>query len=438
MKKVLIITYYWPPAGGIGVLRCLKIAKYLRDNGWEPVIFTSTASEYEFLDDRNHTDVPENLEVHRIKGFNPTALFKRISGRAAEKPLLDIIANSSRSNNLIDNIGIWIRGNFFIPDARMFWAKPAEKAIRDWLMTNQCDALFSDGPPHTNTLVALKIANAFDIPWLADFQDPWTQADYYAHMKITPWAHKVHRKWESRALERANFICIASPSWADDLKALGRNDAEVLYYGYDEADFENYEPIHNTGLTIFHGGLLGKDRRPRPLIDALSNLKETIIEQRGHLEIRLAGSVDQAVIDDFENAGLGGHLNILGLIPRQEVLAEMAKASILLLPINDAPNAKGRIPGKLFEMVRSKKPIIALGQRNGDVAQILSATGAGETFEYDDSKEVQQYISDFISNHPRAMQESTLLAIDFSNERLTKQVSGWLDAIVSNKESTKH
>jgi len=430
-RKVLFVTYYWPPAGGIGVLRCLKIVKYLRQFGWEPVVFTSTETEYEFTDDKNNLDIPDGLEVHRIKGFNPTSIFKKISGRKADVPLIDIISDSPRYASKVDSLGIWIRGNFFIPDARSFWIRPAVRAMRAWMNKNACDAIFSDGPPHTNTLAALKIAEEFDLPWLADFQDPWTQADYYAHMKISAIAHKIHRKWESRSLERANLVSIASPSWAEDLHALGRNDAHVLYYGYDEADFKDYRPQKPSELIIFHGGLLGLDRNPKPVIQALSNLKDQLLQQFGKLEIRLAGSVNSSVVDDFHQAGLGNHLTLLGFIPRSEVFKEMAAAQMLLLPINNAPNAKGRIPGKLFEMMRSGKEIMALGPVQGDVAKLLAATGTGQTFEYTDFVGVESYFNGLAHSDLQQELAPTMNPEDFSNERLAKKVAGWLDEISS-------
>jgi hypothetical protein len=432
-RKVLFVTYYWPPAGGIGVLRCLKIVKYLRQFGWEPVVFTSTASEYEFTDNKNNLDIPEGLEVHRIQGFNPTAIFKKISGRKADAPLIDIISDSPRDPSKVDSLGIWIRGNFFIPDARSFWIRPAVRAMSAWMTENKCDAIFSDGPPHTNTIAALKIAEKFNLPWLADFQDPWTQADYYAHMKIGIIADKIHRKWESRSLMRANMVSIASPSWAEDLQTLGRNDARVLYYGYDEADFKDYRPQHPSELIIFHGGLLGLDRNPKPVIQALSKLKNQLLQQFGKLEIRLAGSVNSSVVNDFHAAGLGDSLTLLGLIPRSEVFNEMAAARMLLLPINDAPNAKGRIPGKLFEMIRSGKEILALGPVQGDVAKLLAATQTGQTFEYADFVGVESYFKGLARHDDPNEQTPGERSEVFSNERLAEKVANWLDEISSHE-----
>lgn len=428
-KKVIFVTYYWPPAGGIGVLRCLKIAKYLRSFDWEPVIFTSTQDSYQFIDDQN--EVPGNIEVIRVHGFNPTETFKSISGRKKEVPLVDITVTPATKHKWLDKLGIWIRGNFFIPDARSFWARPAIRAIEEWLQRNNCHAIFSDGPPHTNTLVALKIANKYGIPWLADFQDPWTQADYYGHMKIGWIANKIHQSMERKVLQRANLVTIASPSWAVDLKELGRSNAEVLYYGYDESDFIDYRPENKPGFIVFHGGLLGRDRNPTPFIQAIAKLKDQIERDIGPLQIRLAGGVDDGVIQDFKNAGLGSNLELLGMISRKDVLLEISTSHLLILPINRAANAKGRIPGKLFELMRSQKPILALGPTDGDVSKLLEATGTGKTFTYEDYSGCQEFLSELISGSSPPFDWPKIMASDFSNEKLSAQVAEWLDIIAT-------
>ncbi|MGC9343171.1 MAG: glycosyltransferase, partial [Bacteroidales bacterium] len=240
-KRVLIITYYWPPSGGIGVHRCLKFAKYLRDFGWEPVIFTAKDAQYPVIDESNFKHVPENLEVHSIPIFEPFSLFKKMSGRKPEdSPNPVYVRDKKRS--WIDEFSIWIRGNFFIPDARACWIRPAVRTISRFIKSQgNIDAIFSDGPPHTNTRIAYHLAKKFNIPWVADFQDPWTQVDYYKLLKITPIADRIHSRMEQGVFRQANRITIASPSWAKDLEKIGARDVKVLYYGYDKEDFTGNE-----------------------------------------------------------------------------------------------------------------------------------------------------------------------------------------------------
>ena len=428
-KKVIVVTYYWPPAGGIGVLRCLKLAKYLARQGWEPVIFTSSEEAYQFLDPKNNDEVPEGTEVIRIGAFSPIEAFKAFSGRKKEVPLIDIMATPAQKNRWLDDIGLWVRGNFFIPDARAFWIRPAVRRIREWLKHNHADAIFSDGPPHTNTVVANRIAEEFDLPWVADFQDPWTQVDYYAHMNIGRRADRIHRQMEQDAFRRADAITIASPTWAGDLEAIGARNVEVLYYGYDEADFEGYQARSADRPTLFHGGLLGNDRYPAPLVEALKRLKEEGLEGMEGLDIRLAGGVSPDVVSNMKAAGLEEELTLLGMVSRAEVIEEISKAELLLLPINIAPNCKGRVPGKLFELMRSGKPILALGPVDGDVARLLRETGTGETFEYDDVAGVTDFVRAFVNGALDVPRAGQMDVADLSNEAGARRLAGLLNQV---------
>lgn len=435
-KKVIVVTYYWPPAGGIGVLRCLKLAKYLARQGWEPVIFTSSEAAYQFLDPKNNEEVPEGTEVIRIGAFSPIEAFKAFSGRKKEEPLIDIMATPAQKNRWLDDIGLWIRGNFFIPDARAFWIRPAVRRIREWLRHNHADAIFSDGPPHTNTVVAQRIAEEFNLPWVADFQDPWTQVDYYEHLKMGRRADRIHRRMEQEVFRRADAITIASPTWASDLEDIGARHVEVLYYGYDEADFEGFETQTRNHLTIFHGGLLGNDRYPAPMVEALRTLKEGGEVGMQGLEIRLAGGVSSDVVSRIKDAGLEKELKLLGMVSRADVIDEISKAGILLLPINIAPNCKGRVPGKLFELMRSGKPILALGPVDGDVAQLLRQTGTGETFDYEDAAGVQSFLMRYFSGTLDLPRDGALAVDALSNEKGAAKLAGLLEEAIKVRPQT--
>jgi hypothetical protein len=174
------------------VLRCLKIAKYLRDFGWEPIIFTAENAAYQYLDFSNEKDIPEGVEIHKVPIIEPINAFKFFSGRKKDAPLQNITANSAKKKTFIDKLGMWLRGNFFIPDARFMWIKPSVAYLSDYLKNNPVDAIFTDGPPHTNTVIGMRLSQRFGIPWIADFQDPWTQVDYYEDLYIGKRADKKH------------------------------------------------------------------------------------------------------------------------------------------------------------------------------------------------------------------------------------------------------
>ena len=429
MKRVLIITYHWPPSGGITVLRCLKIAKYLRDFGWEPIIFTAENAAYQYLDFSNEKDIPEGLEIHKVPITEPINAFKFFSGRKKNAPLQNITANSSRKKTIIDKLGMWVRGNFFIPDARFMWIKPSVSYLSDYLKNNPVDAIFTDGPPHTNTVIGMRLSQRFGTPWLADFQDPWTQVDYYSELYIGKRADKKHKSLEQEVFNTAKKITIASPTWKADLESIGARNVDVLYYGYDEADFEGFQSIKNEVFTIVHAGLLGSDRNPIGLFESLGKLIEKHPDLAANIQIQLAGEVDHSVQQTIEANGLAQVTKYLGMISRQEVLNLYSASSLLLLPVNKATNAKGRIPGKLFELLRTGKPILVFGPVDGDVKHLVEEKRRGSSFEYMDNTSIGIYLEKVLINNEFENFDPSLSVEEFSNRKLTEKVAHLLDEI---------
>jgi hypothetical protein len=429
LKRVLIITYHWPPSGGITVLRCLKIAKYLRDFGWEPIIFTAENAAYQYLDFTNDKDIPEGLEIHKVPITEPINAFKFFSGRKKDAPLQNITANSSRKKTIIDKLGMWVRGNFFIPDARFMWIKPSVAYLSDYLKNNPVDAIFTDGPPHTNTVIGMRLSQRFGIPWIADFQDPWTQVDYYADLYIGKRADKKHKALEQEVFHTAKKITIASPTWKADLESIGAKNVDVLYYGYDEADFVGFQPVKNEVFTIVHAGLLGSDRNPIGFFESLGKLIEQHPDLAAKVQIQLAGEVDYSVRKTIEENGLARVTKYVGMISRQEVLKLYEASSLLLLPINKASNAKGRIPGKLFELLRTGKPIVVFGQEDGDVKHLVEEKRHGSSFEYMDNTSIGVYLEKVLMNNEFENFDPSLSVEEFSNRRLTEKVAHLLNEI---------
>jgi glycosyltransferase involved in cell wall biosynthesis len=391
-KKVLIISYFWPPAGGITVLRCLKIAKYLREYGWEPVVYTADGAQYPYLDPGNLRDVPTGMTVLRHPIREPLEAFKRLSGRKSNDPLSNIVHVRDRKTSWMDALGIWVRGNFFIPDARAMWVNPSVRYLTNWLRDNPVDAIFSDGPPHTNTLIACRVAQATGIPWLADFQDPWTQVDYYKLLRIGPRADRRHKALEQEVFHTAEAITIASPSWKRDLESIGARNVDVLYYGYDDDDFTGLQPARSDRFTLLHAGLLGFDRSPDNVIKALAELARENTEFAESLRVLFYGEVDFGIKTAFAQAGLARQLDTPGTAPRKTVLEAALGAQILLLPLNKADNVQGRVPGKVFEYMRARKPVLGLGPRDSDAAELLHTYQAGAMIDYEDVAGAKAFI----------------------------------------------
>ncbi len=391
MKKVLVISYYWPPAGGIGVHRCLKFVKYLPHFGWEPVVYAPLNAQYPYLDETNFKDIPEDITILKRKIFEPFKIFKFLSGRKPSDSSNPVYVRD-RKLKFVDKLAIRIRGNFFIPDARSFWIRPSVRHLLKHLNENPVDAIITDGPPHTNTVIGCRLSQKTNTPLLADFQDPWTQVDYYNMLKIGKRADKKHHKLEQETFNTARKITIVSPTWKKDIESIGAKNVDVVYWGYDEEDFPEKNPEPDNEFSIVHAGQLGYDRKPDTFIRVLAKIKNENPHFADKLKIKFAGTVDFDIIEIIKKEGLEENLKILGNIHRPKALELCMKSHIQLLPLNIATNAKGRIPGKLFENMRAKRPILCLGPENSDVAKIIKKTNSGQSYEYDDFDGIKSFI----------------------------------------------
>ncbi len=434
VKRVLIVSYYWPPSGGIAVLRCLKFAKYLRDYGWEPVIFTAADAHYPSLDNSNDRDLPPDLEVIRQPIWEPYAWYKQFMGKPADENVNNVFYTDESDGGWKHRLAVWVRSNFFIPDARATWIDGSVKRILEYLKLNPVDALLSDGPPHTNTRIATLVSRATGLPWLADFQDPWTQVDYYQLLSLTKWGRRKHERMEREAFAQAALTTIVSPSWKEDLEEIGGRNVRVLYWGYDPEDFEQLRRTPHQKFTLTHLGIMGYDRNPDVLFRAIRQLKEELPGFAEDVELRLFGQVDHRVRKGLETYGLLEQTNFAGSVDRRSALQQAVDSHVLLLLLNQQANAKGRIPGKLFEYLAARRPILNFGPTDSDVAEILRETKCGLTLGYDAAP---ARVADSLREAYRAYKTGTGVSMDhtsiekYSHPRLVKQLAGYLDSIAA-------
>jgi len=299
MKKVLIISYYWPPAGGIAVHRCLKFAKYLREFGWEPIICTAENPEYPILDEGNFKDIPTGVKVLRTKIWEPYNLFKFIIGKKKEERIHNVFLEEEKLS-LAHKLGIWIRGNIFIPDARKFWIRPSVKFLSKYLKESPVDILFTNGPPQSTHMIAYGVKKNLGIPWHADFQDPWTLVDYFPQLMLNPISKTIHKKKEQNVFRWADKVTICSDTWKKDLESIGAKDVGVIVWGYDEDDFPNITLSLSKKFTLSHFGSLGPDRNAKTLWKALSIIANENKQFAKDLELELVGFVGHAIIDEIK------------------------------------------------------------------------------------------------------------------------------------------
>ncbi|MFT5764079.1 MAG: glycosyltransferase involved in cell wall biosynthesis [Saprospiraceae bacterium] len=435
-KKVLIITYYWPPSGGIGVLRCLKIAKYLRNFGWEPVIYTAKDAHYPTIDSSNEKDVPENCTILKQKIWEPYHIYKFITGKKKNANVNDVLMSMDKKAGIAHNFSVWVRSNFFIPDARALWIKPSVTFLSAYLKENPVDAMFTCGPPHTNTRIATLLKQKFGIPYLSDFQDPWTQVDYFKQLKLTNWGLKKHKRLEQEAFEAANAITIVSEYWKKDLESIGGQNVSVLYWGYDPDDFKPITPSIDKKFTLSHLGIMGHDRNPTILFKVIKELIDEVSGFESDFELKLVGQIDFSVKEQYQKLGIEKNVNFIGSVDRTTALQLTCNSNALLLLLNQQENAQGRVPGKFFEYLASNRPIMVLGPTDGDVALIVDKTKRGTSFNYDNHSGIKEMLLNLYDMFKKGtlVQPLTGNIEAYSHPVLTGKVATLLDKITASKK----
>mgnify|MGYP002363892883 FL=1 len=385
MTKVLLISYYWPPSGGGGVQRWLKMSKYLPDQGIELTVYTPDNGEFPGYDTSLVDEVDSRIKIVKQPIWEPYHLFKKFTGNRSNS--YNALINSEKKISWKQKLAVFLRGNFFIPDARCFWIRPSIQFLSGYLKEHPQDVIISTGPPHSMHLIALGIKKRFPATqWIADFRDPWTMIDFYKDLRLTWLADRVHHKQEASVLKWADEIVTISPSCADDLQKLAGRKITVINNGFDEQDFEGEAPLPDRQFSIVHIGSMNKDRNPKLLWQILGEMVKEDENFKQALLIELVGIVDGSIISAIEAQGLKEHLVVTGQQEHKAVIERMRKAQLLLLPINDIPQQKGVMPGKMYEYIGAGRPILAFGRPDSDTAKLLKETSAGILLAYDDAK----------------------------------------------------
>lgn len=370
--KALIITYYWPPAGGSGVQRWLKFVKYLQDFGIEPIVYTVDNANYPKEDDSLISEIPKNITVLKNPIFEPTDVFFWKQKGVKKKD----IANST-NNSLLS----FIRGNFFIPDPKIFWVKSSVKFLQNYLKDHPIDVIISTGPPHSMHLIAQKISKKNNIKWIADFRDPWTDLYYNNEFKQLSFAKEKNKKLEKSVLENANCVLTVSHSLKKDFLKTAKNVA-VITNGFDSEVLQDENVVLDSKFTISYIGLLPKQSNPVVFFKVLKKLCDANDEFKNDVQLLFVGDISSEVRLEIEKNNLAEITQIKGYVPHKESIEFQKKAQVLLLLIPNVPKSAGILTGKLFEYITAKRPILALGPENGDLAVILQNTNAGVVIDH--------------------------------------------------------
>ncbi len=388
MKRALIITYYWPPAGGPGVQRWLKFVTYLKDFGVEPIVYVPKDPHYPLVDEDLLEDVPNNITVLKQLIKEPYRFAKFFSKKKTEAMSSGILPKKKQS--IVERLLLYIRGNFFIPDARIGWVKPSVSFLKDYLNNEAVDVVITTGPPHSLHLIGLQLKQHLGIKWLADFRDPWTTIHYHKSLQLTGASERKHKELEKKVLNTADRITVTSPRTKEEFEQITKSPISVITNGYEEVAIG--EVALDTSFSIAHIGSLLSERNPKILWEVLAELASESSDFSQDLEIVLVGAVSESIHDTISDYGLQSNCKVVGYVSHAEALQFQHRSQLLLLIEMDRPETRAIIPGKLFEYMAAKRPIIAIGPAESDVEQLLTKTRAGDYFLYNQKAELKETI----------------------------------------------
>lgn len=423
MKKVLIITYYWPPSGGAGVQRMLKFVKYFPYFGIEPIVITvdEKKASYQIVDKSLIGDIPANTTIYKTSTFEPFEFYKLL-GNKKEIPHSGF-ANETKPS-LFQKIMRFIRGNLFIPDARKGWNIYAYKMAKEIIENQKIDAIITSSPPHSTQLVGLKLKNEFNIKWICDLRDPWTDIYYYKQMYHTIWAKSIDSEYERKVLENSDAVIVVSESIRDLFKQKTKKNIEnkifVIPNGFDEDDFERNNNIESDEFLISYTGTFADIYVIDGFLEAFHNF---VLEfSKSKIKLRFIGKISESLKFKVNKLNLNDFVEFKEYLPHKDSVNELLKSSLLLLIIPKMERNEGILTGKLFEYLGSYKPILCIGPVNGNASNIISECNAGKTFDYFDSVSMLKYLKEiFLNEKERAPNIEKIKS--FSRKNLTKIIS---------------
>jgi glycosyltransferase involved in cell wall biosynthesis len=420
-NKVLIITYYWPPAGGPGVQRWLKFVKYLPDFGIQPVVYLPENPTYPIVDEKLVADVSPQAIILKKKIWEPYMLAGVFSKKSTQKISSGIIP-AAKKQTFLQRLLLWVRGNLFIPDARVFWVKPSVTFLKDYIAEHQIETIITSGPPHSLHLIGLQLQAQTRVKWIADFRDPWTTIGYHKALKLSAYAAQKHKRLEKQVLTSADMVLVTSPTTKTEFQQLTSRPIEVITNGYDT---ENVAPQSlDAKFTLAHIGSFLSDRNPKILWEVLQELIAENADFARDFELKLIGKTSEEVLQSISQHQLDAHLNNLGYVSHEEAVAHQRKSQVLALIEINSPDTRSIIPGKLFEYMVSGRPILAMGPEGSDFASIVQSTNTGVFFQYHDKEALKEKITAFYTLYQSGQLKSNAVGLQhYSRKNLTQQLA---------------
>ncbi|NAY91071.1 glycosyltransferase [Muricauda sp. JGD-17] len=422
MQKILVITYYWPPAGGPGVQRWLKFVKYLPDFGVEPLVYVPQNPDYPIIDEQLVADIPEGVRVISQPIQEPYRWASLLSKSKTKRISAGMI--SEKNPSLLEKLLLWVRGNLFIPDARKFWVKPSIRFLSSLIEKEKIEIIITTGPPHSLHLIGLGLKKRFKLQWIADFRDPWTSIGYQKKLRLTRASQKKHERLEREVLTTADKIVVTSPTTKKEFENITDKPMEVITNGFDEELF----PVHLDGtFSISHLGSLLTGRNPISLWEALSELIQENDGFGSALKIKLAGVVGGETLSSLEDFKLTPYLELMGYLSHDKVVEVQQKSQVLLLLEIDSEETQGIIPGKLFEYLNAKRPILAIGPKDWAAGTIIEETQSGTVCAQGDKDTIKTVLLDWFADYEEGKLQANSKHVDkYHRKKLTEALTNFI------------
>ena len=439
MKRVLIISYYWPPTGGSGVQRWVKFAKYLPSEGWEPVIYTPENPEQLAVDESLGAEVPADTEIVKTRIVEPYEMYKKLLRKSGHsKEAVEVNPVNAQNKSFLQKVAMWVRGNLFRPDPRCLWIGPSVRFLKKYLKEHPIDLIVSTGPPQSMHMIGRRLALETGLPWIADFRDPWTKIFYFKHLSMTKATKKWHEKMEKKVLDDATCVVAVSPLVQQEFQAMTQTPVELITNGFDECDFHDKPFAMAAGgpdmpFTITHTGLFAADGNPTVLWDVLAEKCSSCPKFKKLLRINLIGKTDEQIIKAICDVGLEENLQDMGYQHHARAIDEQRKASLLILPLRKEPEYKAVLPGKLFEYLASWRPVLGIGQPDGAMSMILNNTKTGVVLDWEDRTSIERYIDMCWEKHLAGQLKVANTDISqFTRRNLTRRMAQLFDRVTRN------